>query len=81
VSGAGRVSLAAGDGATVVDVSFTADPKRPERVVELVWIDGAGAALIDGARAAAFAVPRAPASVRVLGAACEVRDGAFLLRD
>jgi hypothetical protein len=49
--------------------------------VELVWIDGAGAALIDGARAAAFAVPRAPASVRVLGAACEVRDGAFLLRD
>ena len=73
VSGRGSVVLAAGS-STVVEVPFEPVPvkegEKPaadaNRVVEIVWLDGAGAALVDGRRVAAVRCDKAPDAVRVL---------------
>ena len=54
-----------------------APPALP-RVVELLWIDGRGAALVDGARAAALSLERPVARVFVRGASASVGGHAVL---
>ena len=50
-------------------------PPAPPRVVELLWIDGRGAALVDGARAAALSLERPVARVFVRGASASASVG------
>ncbi|MFM7052854.1 MAG: DUF1080 domain-containing protein [Planctomycetota bacterium] len=85
IAGEGRVALHAGD-ASIAEVSIAA-PIAPApsskdakpatddaRLVEFVWIDGAGAALLDGRKVADLRCASAPTAVRVDGAACRVTD-------
>jgi len=81
VVGAGRMALTATDGAAIVDVSFTAADGGAARRIEAVWIDGAGAVLIDGRRAARFAASALPAEARVLGESCTAARPEWLSRD
>jgi hypothetical protein len=81
VVGAGRLALSAADGSPIVDVSFTAADGGAARRIEAVWVDGAGAVLVDGRRAASFAADAVPAQARVLGESCSASRPEWLARD
>lgn len=53
-------------------------PPPPPRVVELLWIDGSGAALVDGARIAVLSLEKPVARVVVRGAGSDVGGHAVL---
>lgn len=88
VAGAGSVELRAADGEVLATVPFA--PKSAEdakdasaaasapRTLELVWIDGKGAALVDGARVAGLVLAKPPARAVVVGEGAAVRAHAVL---
>ena len=75
VEGSGHVEVTAADGTRLCDVSFAAaDAKSPAaRRLEVVWLEGAGAVLLDGRRVGVLQCTGAPARVRVLGESCTAR--------
>ncbi|MFZ9881596.1 MAG: hypothetical protein ACO3QC_09365, partial [Phycisphaerales bacterium] len=87
-AGCGPVVLRSGGGVVVGDVPFepvpAKDGEKPAadatRVVEIVWIDGAGAALVDGRKVAAVTCDVAPDTVRVLGVDAAVRGAERLAK-
>jgi len=97
VNHSGHVVVLAADGTRLADVPFApaavaknadgsnkaapADGAAVWRKLELVWIDGAGSVLLDGARVATLALPQQPTHIRVLGEACEAKDSEVLQRD
>lgn len=97
VNRTGHVVILAADGTRLADVPFApaavaknadgstkaapADAASAWRKLELVWIDGAGSVLLDGARVATLALPQQPTHIRVLGEACETKDSEVLQRD
>lgn len=88
----GRVELRADDGKVLASVDVVAaeaeppsgasppspDFPKPARRVEVVWLEGKGAALVDGARVATLALARQPAQVAVVGEHVSVRAHAVL---
>ncbi len=78
IEASARVDLLAADGARLASLSTPSEPKiSPENkaktsVVELLWMDGEGAAILDGVRIAAFSCAALPTRVRVLGDSCVV---------
>lgn len=83
LSGAGTARLVAADGATLAEIDCApkkaADGKAsPVRTLEIVWLDGEGAALLDGARVAELALAAEPARVVVSGADASVGAHAVL---
>ncbi len=85
VSGSGHVVVLDALGARLIDVSFLAsaasDGKTPaSHTLEIVWLDDAGAVLLDGARVAKLALTTPPAHLRVLGDDCLVLDAQRLTR-
>ncbi|MEY3142444.1 MAG: hypothetical protein RLY21_937 [Planctomycetota bacterium] len=83
LAGAGTVRLLSADGATLAEIDCA--PKKspdgkasPARTLEIVWLDGKGAALLDGARVAELAIAAEPAQVVVSGADASVGAHAVL---
>jgi hypothetical protein len=88
VTGGGHVAVLAADGTRMGDVSFVAaDPAKPAarrlevRRLEVLWLDGRGAVLLDGMKIGALALPSQPARVRVFGGDCAATGGEVLLRE
>ena len=86
IDGTARVDLLADDGAHLASLSTSPEPKisaenkaKPS-IVELLWMEGEGAALLDGVRVAQFACVTVPSRVRVLGESCAVLRAESLQR-
>ncbi|MFN5495716.1 MAG: DUF1080 domain-containing protein [bacterium] len=73
VTGSGKAQILAADGEVLAEIEF-APKKTPDAAaatagtLELVWLDGKGAALLDGARIAELALAKEPVRVAVSGA-------------
>ena len=73
VTGSGKAQILAADGEVLAEIEF-APRKTPDAAaatagtLELVWLDGKGAALLDGARIAELALAKEPVRVTVSGA-------------
>ncbi len=81
-----RIEVRDGGGALLLEVPVDGvekdgkDGPASSRRVALVWLDGAGAVLVDGRKVASIARAGEFAAVRVLGAECEVSAAEVLKR-